>query len=156
MRNNLRYRLRLEAIQPVKEIHKHSQCILLSRLHQNAKICLSHVHIWLIFEFEVFLLERNGAINAEPDGTLETSRDSIFTNVVPKGPPHIGEHEANVFGQGLGEDGRQDGQCVVYVDMAARNSAIGEDENSSDRVSKVLDLSSPLVELVLLKSASVS
>ena len=94
----------------------------------------------------------------EPDGILETSRDSIFTKVAVKGTQNIGKHEANVFGQGLGKDGGQGGQCIVYADGAARNGAIGEDENGSDGIDMVLDLSfntSLLAELVLLNSASV-
>ena len=88
---------------------------------------------------------------------METSRDSILTKVVAKGAPNIGEHEGSVFGQGLGKDGGQGGQCIVYADGAVRYGAIGEDENGGDGVDIVFDLSfnTLLVELVLLNSASV-
>ena len=70
---------------------------------------------------------------------------------------YIGEHEGNILGQAFGEDGGQSGQRVIGPDSNARNGAIGEDENSSDRVDMLLDLScnTPLVELIVLKTASV-
>ena len=103
------------------------------------------------------LLEHEGIVNLEPRSILETNQDSILTNVAANGAANIGEHESNVLGHVLGEDGGQGGQCIVYADRAARNGAIGEDENGSDGVDMVLDLrfKTLLVEFILLDSASV-
>jgi len=70
---------------------------------------------------------------------------------------YIGEHEGNVLGQGFGEDGGQSGQRVIGPDSHVRDGAIGEDENSGDRVDMLLDLScnTLLVELIVLKTVSV-
>lgn len=106
---------------------------------------------------DILLLERKGVVDLESRCILETSRDSIVTKVAAKGAPNVGEHEGNVLGEVFGEDGGQGGHCIVYSVGASRDSTIGEDENSSDGVDIVLDLSvkTVLVELVLLSSAGV-
>ena len=145
----------LKTVQPVKELHDPFQRVALGGLHNFAKRH-SGFHYTRV-NLELFL-EREGVVDLEPDGTSETSRDTILTKVVAKGAPNIGKHEASVFGQGLGKDGGQGGQCVVYAGGATRNGAIGEDENGSDGVDMVLDLSfntSRLVEPILLSGASV-
>lgn len=53
---------------------------------------------------------------------------------------HIGEHEANVTGRGVGEDGGQNGGGVMLASIAARDSAVGEDEDGSDGVGEPLNL----------------
>jgi len=69
----------------------------------------------------------------------------------------VGEHEGNVVGQSVGEDGGQSGECILGANSDARNSAIGKDKNCSDGLDMLLDFScnTPLVELVLLNTASV-
>jgi len=69
----------------------------------------------------------------------------------------IGEHEGDVTGQKLGEDGGQSGERIVCPNSDARNGSIGEDENGGDRVDVLLDLScnALLVELILLTATSV-
>ena len=71
---------------------------------------------------------------------------------------NIGAHKGNVVGQGFREHGGQGGECVVGADSEVRDGTISEDENSSDGVDVILDLSRnvPLVELVLLQMVSVS
>ena len=74
-----------------------------------------------------------------------------------EGAQDIGEHKGDVVGQGFREHGRQGGECIVGADSEARDGAISEDENSSDGVDVILDLSRniPLVEFVLLQTVSV-
>ena len=74
-----------------------------------------------------------------------------------EGARDIGEQESGVAGQVFGEDGGQGGECIVGVDSDARDGAINEDENSSDGVDVVFDLSSntPFVEPVLLNTSCV-
>ena len=70
---------------------------------------------------------------------------------------YIGEHEGNILGQGLREDGGQHGQRVIGANSNARDGAIGEDENGSNRVDMLLDLirDTLLVEFVVLDTASI-
>ena len=74
-----------------------------------------------------------------------------------EGARDIGEQESDVAGQGFGEDGGQGGECIVGANSEARDGAISEDENSSDGVDVVFDLSgnAPLVEPVLLNTPCV-
>ena len=57
----------------------------------------------------------------------------------------------------MGEDGGQSGECGVGTNSDAWDGAIGEDENGSDRVGMLLDLSSNalLGGLVLRNTASI-
>ena len=102
-------------------------------------------------------MERDGVVEKELRSTFESIWNSISGEVPMEGARDIGEHERNVVGQGVGEDGRQSGECIVGADSDPRDGAIGEDKDRSDRVDVVLDLSrnTPLVELVLLNTASV-
>ena len=70
----------------------------------------------------------------------------------------IGEHEGDVTGQRFGEDGGESGEWIVGADSDAWDSAIGEDEDSSDGFNVLLDLgrNTLLMELVLLSTAGVS
>ncbi len=89
---------------------------------------------------------------------FETIWDSIASKVPMQGTRNIGEHEGGVAGQGFREYCGQSGECIVSANSDARDGAIGEDENGSDGVDMLLDLSrnTPLVELVLLKPAGIS
>ena len=111
----------------------------------------------VISEPKVLRLERDGVVNLELRHVFENCWDGVLAEVPRKGVRNISEHEGNVAGQWLWEDGGQSGQYVVYADGAARDGAIEEDENSIDRVDVVIDLSCNTlpVELVLLKTASV-
>ena len=74
-----------------------------------------------------------------------------------EGAQDISKHEGNVAGQGLGEGGRQSGECIVGADGDAWNGPVGEDKNCGDGLNMLLDLSrnTLLVKLVLLDTASV-
>jgi len=74
-----------------------------------------------------------------------------------EGTQNVGEHEGNVVGQSVGEDGGQSGERVFGANSDARNSAIGKDKNCCDGVDALLDFSgnTSLVELVLLNTASI-
>ena len=83
--------------------------------------------------------------------------DSVPGKVPVKEARDIGEHECNISGQGFGKDGGQCGKCIVGANRDPRDGAIGEDENGSDRVNVLLDLTRNArhVELILLNAASV-
>jgi hypothetical protein len=68
-----------------------------------------------------------------------------------------GEHECKVVGHIFRVDGGMGGQGIVRADGVARYSAVGEDENSGDRVDVFLNLSRDvlLMELISLNTASV-
>jgi hypothetical protein len=105
----------------------------------------------------VLLLQRGGVVEEELWSVFENIGESIPGEVPMKRACDIGEHEGNVVGQGFGKDGGESGKCIVRADSDAGDGAIGEDQNGSDRVDVLLDLSrnAPLVELVLLETASV-
>lgn len=74
-----------------------------------------------------------------------------------EGAEDISEHETNIAGQGLREDGGQSGECVVGADSDAGNGAIGEDKYCGEGIDMLFNLSrnTLLVKLVLLHTASV-
>ena len=75
-----------------------------------------------------------------------------------EGARDMGQHDASVVGEYVGENGGESGECIGGADSDAGYSAIGEDENGGDGVDVLLNLSCNilLVELVLLSTASVS
>ena len=74
-----------------------------------------------------------------------------------EGAQDISEHETNVAGQVVGDDGGESGKCIVGADGPAGNGAIDEDKNFGDVIGMLLDLSRDtlLVELVLLNTTGV-
>ena len=102
-------------------------------------------------------MECDGIVEEELRSALEFARDRFQREVPMEGAQYIGEHKGDVVGQGFREHGGQGGESIVGADSEARDSAISEDENSSDGVDVILDLSRniPLVELVLLQTVSV-
>ena len=88
---------------------------------------------------------------------FEYIRDNTPAEVPVKRAPCVGKNEANIFGQGLGEDGGQSGECKVGADSNARDRAIGEDENGSNGVDvlryQIRD--TLLVEFIMLNTASI-
>ena len=89
---------------------------------------------------------------------LENVWDSIPREILVERARDIREHEGKVVGQGRWEGGRQSGERIVGGDSEAGDGTICEDENSSDGVDVLLDLSCnalPL-EFVLPIIASVS
>ena len=147
----------IKPIQPVKNIHEHFQSGLLAGLHLFPKPCHLTRRIWAILKLEVFPLEGNGVIEEESRGAVENLWESISGEVPMEGAQDIGEHEGDVPGQVLGEDGGQSRKCIISTDSDARHGTIGEDEDSSDGVDVVLDLchNSPLVEFIVLYIASI-
>jgi len=109
--------------------------------------------------FEEPPLKRDGVIEEELRCPFENLWDCIPGEVPIKWARYVGEHKGNVVGQGFGEDGGQSGQRVIGSGSHVRDSAIDEEENGSDGVDMLLDLScnTLLVELILilLKTASV-
>ena len=138
-------------------MHKHFQRVLLGGFHRVAQIGPFFSHIWRVFELGVFPLQRDGIIEEELRSVLETIWESIPGEVPMQGVRDIGEHEGGVAGQGFGEDGRESGECIVGADRNVRDGAIRDNDDSSDGVNVVLDLSgdTPLVEAVLLNTPSV-
>jgi hypothetical protein len=155
--DDLRRRLWPQAIQPVEEFHQHFQSPLLAVLHCPAHNRLYFFLIRIIYKTEVLLLQRDGVVEEEQFGVFEHDWDSVCGEVPREGTCDVGEHEGNVLGQGFREDGGQSRQCIVGTDSNPRDSAISKDENGSDGVDVLLNLSSNilLVDLVLLNTASV-
>ena len=144
--DDLRHRLWLEAVQPVEEVHKHFQGSLLATLHYSSLIRATYGPI----------LERQGVVEEEQRSVFERLWERFLGEPPREGTPNIGEHEGNVIDQGFWEDCRQSGERVVHFDREARDDAVGEDENSVDRVKVLLNVcdNALLVELVLLNVAS--
>jgi len=99
----------------------------------------------------------NRVVEEELRCVFEGIRDSIPTEVPVKRARYIGEYEANIFSQGLVEDGGQCSECIIGANSNARDSAIGEDENGSNGVDvlryQIRD--TLLVELIVLNTASI-
>ena len=102
-------------------------------------------------------MQRDGIVEEELRSVLENNWETVPGEVPMEGARDIGGHEGGVAGQGFGEDGREIGECIVGADRKVRDGAISDDENSSDGINVVLDLSgdTPLVEAVLLDTPSV-
>ena len=113
--------------------------------------------VWIIFELVVFFMKRNRVVEENFSCVFENIWDSVSAEVPMEQARYIGEHEGNILGQGLGEDRGQSGQRVIGADSNARDGAIGEDENGSNKVDMLLDMihNTLLVELVVLNTASI-
>ena len=87
----------------------------------------------------------------------ELVRDGVLGEVPRERTRDISKYECNVVGKGFGDESRQNGESIVGSASNARNSAISKDQNGSDGVNVLLDLSDNLflVELVLLNTSSV-
>jgi len=107
-----------------------------------------------MLELEVLPLERDGIVDPELRSVFEDLRNSVLAEVPGKGVRDIGEHEGGIS-QTIGGDGRQSGDGVVQVAAAARDRAVGEDENGGDVIGVPHDLSSnsPFVEIRVLNTA---
>jgi len=155
-----RRRLWLKAAEPVKECHQHFQSVLLGVLHRVAQSDPFLLHIRVILELDVLPLERDRVVELELKGVLEHLRDRVLAEVQRKGVCDIGHYKGNIVDRCFGEDGRQSGEHVMQTasTSATRDGAISEDENSSDGVHVLLNLSREtlLVELGLLRTASVN
>ena len=124
-------------------------CVAVS-LHCVAAVLASLLYISLILELEVLLLERNGVVEEELRSVFESIRDGVLGEILVERTRGICEHEGNVFGRVLGEDGRQSRKCRVGTNSGARDGTIGKDENSSDGVGLLLNLSrNTFCELIL-------
>ena len=121
------------------------------------KVCSHFPRIWIIFEFEVLLLQRDGVVEEELRSVFENLGDCILREVPMKRARDIGEHEGNVVGQCFGEHSGQSGQRIISADSNARDSAIGKDENGSDGVDVLLDFirDTFLVDFILLNTSGV-
>jgi hypothetical protein len=118
-RDNLRCRLWLEAVQPVKEIHEHFQGILLAGLHQFEHVHPLFLHTRVILEPKVFSLERDGIVKEILWSIFEAIRDSVLGGVVVEGIENVGEYEGGVPGWNLGEYGGHSGEGSVGADSGA-------------------------------------
>jgi len=88
---------------------------------------------------------------------FENIRNSILREVPREGTRNVGEYERNVVFQGSGEDRGQSSERIVHADSEVRNRAISENNNGSNRVNVLLNLSGNtlLVNVVLLLTASI-
>ena len=107
-------------------------------------------------EFVIPPLERNGVIEEELRGVLETLRKNLSGEVKKEGVRGVGKQEANILVQGSRDDSGQSGKDIVG-DIDAWDGAIGKDEDGSNGIDMLLDLfcNSLLLECVLLRIASV-
>ena len=101
-------------------------------------------------------MKRDGVVEAELRRVFEHVRDSVPAEIPMKRTRYVGEYEGNILCQ-CGEHGGQSRQHVIGADSNARESAIGEDENSSDGVNVLLELfrDTFFVNLILLDAASI-
>ena len=108
-------------------------------------------------ELEILPLERNGVVEEELRGILESLWKNIFGEVKKEWIRSVGKQEANILARGSREDGGQSGKGIVGTGVGARDGAIGKDENCSDGIDVLLDLScnSLRLECALLRIASV-
>ena len=122
-----------------------------------AHVLLHFPHIRVVLELEVLLLECNGVVEEKLGRFLERPWEGVLGKVPSEGTRDIGENEGNIVSEGFGEDGGQSRECIVSADSDTLHGAIGEDENGSDRVDVLLDLSrnTILVALVLLNTSSI-
>ena len=113
--------------------------------------------IGFTLEPEVLPLERNGVVEEELRSVLESLRENIFGEITEECIRGVGKQEANVLGWGFREDGGESGEGIVGTDIDARDGAIRNNENSSDRIDVLLDLSCNTLRLesVLLMITSV-
>ena len=102
-------------------------------------------------------MERDGVVEGKLRSAPENLWYIVLSEIPREGVRNICEYEGYVLGQRFGEDCGQSGEGIVRTNGDAGNSAIDEDENSSDGVDLLLNLNSNilLVDLVLLKTASV-
>ena len=146
-----------QAVQPVEEIHQHFQSPVLAGLHCGAHVCPYSLLTRIFYETEVPLLERDGVVEEEQFSVFERKGDSVLGEVPREWTWDIGEQEGNVIDKGFGKNSGQSRECIVGTDSKALDSAIDKDENGSDGVDVLLNLSSNtlLVALVLVETASV-
>ena len=155
--HDLRRRLWLTAIQPIKKVYQHSQTFPLRVLHRFPQFRPRFLPNRVVFELEEILLERNWVVEEESWRVFENLWDSVLTEVEREACRGIGEQEGNIIGQGFWEEGRQNRQSVVCADSDAWDGTIGQDENGINSGNVFLNMSrnALLVELVLLKTASI-
>ena len=140
-RHTFRCQFSLKTVQPVKQIYQHLQSFLLAGLHRLTHFCPCTLRFYIALQLEVLPLERNGVVQEELGSIFEDIWESIPGEVLVEGVRDIGEHKGKVVSQVRGEDGGESGECMVGTDSDAGDGAIGEDENRSDAVNVVPDLS---------------
>ena len=79
--HDLRRRLWLTAIQPIKKVDQHSQTFLFHVPHRFPQFRLRFLPNRAIFELEEILLERNWVVEEEPRSVSENLRESMLTEV---------------------------------------------------------------------------
>jgi len=89
-RDNLCCRLWLKAVQPVKEIHQHLQCILFNGLYHFVKV-LSHPPVRSILHFEIVLQERDRIVEEEMWSGFEELWDGVLGEIEVYGARDISE-----------------------------------------------------------------
>ena len=89
---------------------------------------------------------------------FQNFRDCVSGEIPVEGAHDIGEHEGNLAGQWIGKYGGERRECIGGASIHTWNGTIGEDQNGSDRVGVILDLSGNilLVQLILLDTFCVS
>ena len=114
-------------------------------------------HIGFTPELEILPLERNGVVEEALRGIFKRFWEILFGEVKKEWIRGVGKQEGNVLARRSRENGGQSGKGIIGSGVGARDGAIGKDENSSDGIDMLLDLScnSLRLECVLLRIASV-
>ena len=99
-------------------------------------------------------LKRNGVVEKELWSVFEYLGDSTLGKIQVHQARDIGEHESDVVGWGLGENG----ECIAGACSHLWDGAIGDDKNGTDELDVRLDLrlNTLVMELVLVKTARMS
>ena len=91
-------------------------------------------------------LKRDGVVEKELRSVSKCLGDSMLGEIQVYQARDIGEHEGNVVGCGLGDDGGQKGECTAGGGGHLRDGAVGEDQDGTDGLDVRLDLGlNPLV-----------
>ena len=140
----------------MKESHQHSQSIFLGVRNRLTPTCSSCLHIWVILERKVLLLERDGIIEQELRNVFEHLGYSALGEIPIERAREVGENDGDVGVWGAGEDCGQSGECMSSPDSDAWDGPI-DDDDGRNGVNVVLDLSrnTLLVKGILLRIAGV-
>ena len=92
-----------------------------------AQIFPFFLHILIVFELEILLLERDGVTEEEMRSIFENFWDCIPREIPVERAQNIGEHEGNLAGQWFGKDGGECGECIGGANIHTWDRAIGED-----------------------------
>jgi len=122
------HRLWLEAIHPVEELHKCFQSSLLATLHG-----FHHIRA------RVRQMSHDEIVEEEHWRAFERPWDIFLIAVQNGGTLSISDHECSVIDQSFGEDGEQNGPCVVPPVIVQEDEV--HEEDSTNKLDMLLNKS---------------